>query len=176
MTDTALRETEGMTVILYRGAGGAALLAGVLRIASAFIPYAPDQAALETVFGLVDLGLLFGTIGIYLADRDALGLAGLAGFVVLLSGIASIVGPDSVFLGVNTYAVGVNVIAAGAVILAVQWLRTGRLTTSALTLISSVAIGGIGPVAGLGGASFVAAGVLFGIAYAAAGLHLLRRF
>lgn len=176
MSDAVTAEAVGITATLYRGAGVAAMLAGVLRIVTSFIPYAPDQAALEAVFALVDLGLLFGTIGVYLVDRDALGLAGLVGFVVLMSGIASIVGPDGMYLGVSTYAVGVNVIAAGALILAVQWLRTGRLTTSALTLIGSVAIGGFGPAAGLGAPAFVAAGVLFGIAYAAAGTHLLRRF
>ena len=176
MTEAVARETAGMTAILYRGAGVAALLAGVLRIASTFIPYTPDSAALESLFVVIDHGLLFGTIGHDLADRDALGVAGLVGFVVLLAGIASIVGPDGMFMGLNTYAVGVNIIAAGAVILAVQWLRTGRLTTSALTLIGSVAIGGLGPVAGVGAAAFVAAGLMFGIAYAAAGLYLLRRF
>jgi uncharacterized membrane protein HdeD (DUF308 family) len=69
-----------------------AVLGGVLRVASAFIPWAPDVASLEALYLAIDVMLLFGLMGIYFAHRNQLGVFGFAAFAIAEAGIASIVG------------------------------------------------------------------------------------
>ena len=164
-----------MTPLLVNCAGSAALIAGVLRIASTFIPYSTDSISLEVLYAVIDLGLLFATIGIYLDNKNELGLAGLAGFTILISGIASIVGPDAHFLGADIYGFGVQVIALGSVVLSVSLLRARRLMGTASLFVASVAIGILGTLSALGDWAWTIAGLLFGSAYVFAGLHMLRR-
>ena len=95
---------------LLRALGVAAVLGGLLRIGSAFVPWTPGSAALELFYFVIDVLLLFGLMGVYLAHREQLGIFGFFPFVVAETGIASIVGPDATVFGVDTYASGVVVI------------------------------------------------------------------
>ena len=175
MIEAAARDETGTTALLFRCAGAAAILAGALRIASVFIPYVKDSLRLEAFYGVIDLGLLFGTMGIYLDHKDDLGIVGLAGFAILLSGIASIVGPDAPFLGADMYAIGLQIIALGSVVLSVALLRARRFVVTAVLFVGSVAAAAAGPAIGLGALAWPIAGALFGGAYLAAGLRLVRR-
>ena len=107
---------------LLRVLGVAAMLGGSLRIASAFVRWRPGSATLELFYLLIDLLLLFGLMGAYLAHRSRLGIFGFVGFVVAEAGIASIVGPDATVFGIDTYATGVVVIMTGLTMLSVQML------------------------------------------------------
>ena len=89
---TALGLAERKSGLVRFGAW-AAVVAGFLRIASSFIPYEAGSAVLEALYGVIDLGLMFGLIAIYIASAEGIGFAGLAAFLVALAGLASIVGP-----------------------------------------------------------------------------------
>lgn len=149
----------------------AAIVGGLLRIASTFIPYAADAAWLEALYGVIDLCLLFGVVGIYLAVTEELGLAGLALFLVTLAGVASIVGPDAPAFGIDFYRVGALVFVAGLAGLSVQMLRAGVMRASAALWIATLVFSlssAIAPVA------FMAAGLAIGAGFVAAGVDLLR--
>lgn len=149
----------------------AAVAGGVLRIASAFIPYEAGSAPLETLYGLIDLCLLFGLVAVYVAHAEATGLLGLAAFLVALAGVASIVGPDSMAFGVDFYRVGAVVFVTGLAGLSVQLLRARVASLGAwfwiATFVASLASVAV-PQA------FLAAGLCIGAGYAAAGFGLLR--
>ncbi len=155
---------------LMRFGAWAAMAAGVLRIASTFTPYEANSAPLETLYAIIDLGLVFGLIAICLSTADIVGRIGLLAFIVALSGLASIVGPDTVTFGLDLYRIGALVFVLGLGVLALQLLRARILRAAAalwlLTLASSLASAFI-PQA------FLAAGLTLGAGYVLAGVFLL---
>jgi hypothetical protein len=160
---------------LRRLGGGAAIAGGVVRIAMAFVVWRPNVAWLEAVAFAIDVLLLFGLMAIYLAQHQSLGGVGLVAFVVAETGIASIVGPDTVAFGIDTYQAGVAVISLGLSLLAIQMLRRRSGSRAAAVLwLSSTVVGLAGGAAGHPGAGFVAGGVLFGLAFATAGASIRR--
>lgn len=156
---------------LVRFGAVAAVIGGALRIVSSFVPYEADPVALEALYGVIDLCLLSGLLAVYVANAEAVGIAGLAMFLVALAGVASIVGPDAQAFGVDFYRIGALVFVLGLAGLSVQLLRARRLGVSAAlwiaTLVASLASTGL-PQA------FMAAGVFIGAGYVAAGVALLR--
>ena len=70
------------TAELVRFGAVAAVVGGVLRIASTFIPYEANSAPLETLYGVIDLCLLFGLIAGYLAHAEAVVLVGRFAFLL----------------------------------------------------------------------------------------------
>ena len=55
---------------------------GALRIVSSFVPYEAGSVALEALYGVIDLCLLSGLLAVYVANAEAVGIAGLAMFLV----------------------------------------------------------------------------------------------
>ena len=165
MSDTALLRILGV----------AAIVGGLLRVVSAFIPWTPDSAPLEVLYDVIDVLLLFGLMGAYFAVRASIGIFGFVSFAIAEAGIASIVGPDTVAFGVDTYQTGVVVITAGMTLFAIQLLLTRAIAWwVAVCWIASTIIG-VGATAGGNAAlGFVAGGVLFGLGFAAAGVAVLR--
>src|SRR5262245_6453115 len=108
---------------LGRLAGGAAIAGGAVRVVFAFVPWRSNVAWLEAVAFGIDVALLFGLMGVYLASRSVLGVVGLTAFAVAETGIASIVGPDAVAFGIDTYQAGVVAISLGLTLLGAQMLR-----------------------------------------------------
>lgn len=159
------------TAALVRFGAAAAVVGGLLRIASTFIPYEANSMPLETLYGVIDLGLLFGLIAVYIANAEVVGLLGLAAFLVGLSGVASLVGPDSTVFGIDFYRIGALVFVTGLAGLSVQLLRARAMTLSAwfwvATFIASL-------VAAVLPQAFMAAGFCIGAGYVAAGLRLMR--
>lgn len=158
---------------LIRFAGAAAVLGGAMRIATAFVPWAPGVAWLEVVAFAIDVLLLFGLIGVYLVHRAALGWAGLGAFVLAEIGIASIVGPDTIAFGIDTYIAGVHAISVGLAVLGVALLAARVEMLAAVCWIASLAAGLAAGFLGQGAAGFLIGGVLFGLGFVAAGLALL---
>jgi hypothetical protein len=158
---------------LFRVLGGAAILGGVLRIGSSFIPW-DGSAQIEALAFVIDVSLLFGLMGIYLAARERLGWFGLVAFVLAETGIASIIGPDTTSFGIDTYQAGVVVISVGLALLGFAMLlaRAG-FTLSALCWIASLIVGVAGGFVGQGAAGFLVGGILFGLGFVAAGLRLV---
>lgn len=159
---------------LYRFAGAAAMLGGGLRIATAFVPWDSNSALLELLALKIDLLCLFGLLGIYLANRTQVGVVGLLAFMVAGSGIASIVGPDTMAFDIDTYQAGVAVIAIGLAVFGITLLRAGLLPRIAgVCWILSLVVGHAGALAGYGSEGFLIGGVLFGAGFVAGGLSLV---
>jgi hypothetical protein len=159
---------------LIRLGGWSALVGGGLRVAATFIPYVPNSAGLEALYGVIDVGLLLGLIAIYLDGAAASGRDGLAGFVVALVGTASIVGPEAPAFGIDFYLAGSLMLLIGLSVLAVAFWRTGyaKRTAQAWLLATLLAL--------LGGATaqpllIGAGGLLLGLGFVLAGVQILRR-
>jgi hypothetical protein len=162
---------------LLRVLGWAAILGGALRIASAFIPWAPAQAWLEILYLAIDVFLLFGLMGVYLAHRDRVGVIGFVAFAIAETGIASIVGPDGVVpaYGIDTYQLGVLVIAVGLTFFAiVQVVARAGPPWAPLCWVASMIVGVGGSFGGNPEIGFLIGGVLFGAGFVLAGLTLMR--
>ena len=158
---------------LIRLAGAAAVLGGAMRIATAFVPWAPGVAWLEAVAFAIDVLLLFGLMGVYFVHCTVLGWAGLAAFVLAEIGIASIVGPDTVAFGIDTYLAGVHAISVGLAVLGLVMLSARVEMLGAVCWIASPIVGLAAGFIGQGAAGFLIGGILFGLGFVAAGLSLL---
>ena len=169
---SAIAQRQAASAASLKTFGAAAAIAGGgLRIISTFIPYEAGSASLEALYGVIDLCLLFGLLGVYLATAEKVGLAGLGFFLVAMSGLASIVGPDAQAFGVDFYRAGALVFVIGLAGFSVQLLRGGMLAPSAMlwivTLACSLASAFAPPM-------FIGAGVALGAGFAAAGYSVLR--
>lgn len=158
-------------VALYRLAGTAALFAGLMRIASSFLTWDSTIVWQELLATGIDVLLLFGLMGIYLAHRVELGWLGLGSFVLAETGIGSIIGPDTVAFGVDTYQAGVVAISVGLALLAIVMLiRRAGSAAAAFCWISSLVVGLAGGMVGQPAFGFFLGGILFGLAFVAGGI------
>lgn len=161
---------------LARLAGVAAILAGLLRIISAFFPHLDAETA-EAVYLATDILILFGLIGIYLSRHDTLGWVGFFGFVFALTGTAIIVGTEGVLFGVPEYPLGAGLLSMGLALMALASLWSGSYPIWIPLLWLATFAAGITASAWPAQQPlfFHFAGVLFGASFVAAGLNLLRR-
>jgi hypothetical protein len=150
-----------------------ALVGGLLRIVSAFIPYVAQKPGLEALYFVIDFGFLFGTIAIYLAHADSLGRAGLAAFVISTIGIASIVGPDAEMFGINFYDTGTALFTIGLVFLSLLFIRKGLLVIAAALWLSAFACGLLSIVFN-SALAFQLGGAALGGGFLAAAVSMLR--
>lgn len=161
---------------LYRLSGAAAVAGGLLRIASSF-PITHDAISLEWLYTGIDILLLMGLMGIYLARAEKLGFLGLASFGVAVAALSFIGGPDADPFGFSTYEQGAAALAIALVGLSMAWVRVGEKPLwPALCWFSSVVVVGLfGFIQPLAAFGMPAAGVLFGLGFVLAGLPLLSR-
>ena len=163
--------------ILFKLSGVAALLGGLLRMASA-LPLPLTTMSLEALWTIIDILLSLGLIGIYLVRAGKLGLLGLAGFVLSMASLSFIGGPDADVFGFSTYAQGAAALAISLVGLSIAWLRGNErpLAPPLLWFGSVLAVGLMGMLpAPLPSYGFPLAGALFGAAFVWAGWDLIRR-
>jgi hypothetical protein len=159
---------------LFRISGAAALAGGALRVLSAF-PLVQGMA-LEWLYTVIDVLLLFGVIGIYLVRASRLGFLGLMSFGVAVAALSFIGGPDADPFGFSTYQEGATTLAIAMVGLSIAWLRVGErpLAAPVAWICSVIAAGVLGqlpdPFPNYG---FAAAGALFGVGFIAAGIGLV---
>jgi len=167
--------SEVADVVPLRGlvhvGGLAAIFGGALRIASTFIAYQPESAWREGLYGIIDLCLLIGLIALHVAMAGRTGVVGLAGFLIALAGLASIVGPDASMFGIDFYRMGATVFVAGLAVTSVALLRAGVVQASAWLWLATFAAG---LAASFFPLAFMVAGVCLGAGYAIAGMALLR--
>lgn len=146
----------------------AAMAGGALRIISTFIPYAPESPGLELLYAIEDGLMLFGLMGVYFSVATETGWTGLAGFVVAVIGLASIVGPDPVMFGINFYEMGASCLLVGLAAFSAALLLVGQLRIAAGLWIAAFVLA----VAGAATAQPVlikASGGIFGLAFLASG-------
>lgn len=155
-------------LLLIRASGFAAIAGGALRVASTFIPYAPQSPGLEFMYGVEDGLMLFGLMGIYLPIAPETGRAGLAGFVVSAASLASIVGPDAVMFGIDFYTVGAAALLIGLSVLSAALLGAQQQRPAAALWLVAFALALAGTA--LKQPLLVAAsGLVFGAGFVAAG-------
>lgn len=159
---------------LTRVSACAALLAGLLRIAAQFIPYSPDSAALELLYGVIDAGFVLALAGLVALTAPRISGAGLALLLAALVGAASIVGPDRAAFGIDFYLAGsaLLVLALG---LAAPWLA--RAVPGLKPAAGAWALGGLAGLAsalGSGALAFSAAGVSLALGFVLAAPVLWR--
>lgn len=150
-----------------------AVAGGGLRVASSFIPWSPASPWLETLYGVIDLCLLFALVAVYLRAADGIGLAGLFFFVVSLGAQASIVGPDPTVFGIDFYQAGAAGLLIGLAGLSVQLLRARALAIPSILWLASVAAG-FGSAATGSPTGALAAGAVLGLGFMWAGALMLR--
>jgi hypothetical protein len=161
---------------LFRLAAIAAIAGGALRILAAF-PLTQDPLTLEWLYTAIDVLLLFGLVGIYLARASRLGFLGLASFGVAVAALSFIGGPDADPFGFSTYQEGATTLAIAMAGLSIAWIgaRERPFSPPILWFGSVLAAGVLGrfgdplPAYGL-----IGAGVLFGAGFLSAGIDLLR--
>ena len=122
---------------------GAAFTGGALRIGTAFFTTATTTAATEVLYGIIDICFLFGLLGFYTLNFQKLGNTGLLGFVVAITGVATILGPDPVLEGVDFYFFGAGVFAIGLIILAIAMIGARVAPAAAICFILTLAFGAL---------------------------------
>lgn len=163
------------TSTLIRLGGLSAILAGLLRAGSSFIPYFTTEQGvfIEVVYLLIDLLILLGLLGLYGYQHEQAGYWGFIGFLLALIGTAIIVGPDGRIGRVDMYQLGAMMIAVGVLFLAIGTWQADQLSrwVPILWVVSTmVGVGGFL----LGGLAlpFVIAGMAFGLAFMVAGVNI----
>jgi len=160
---------------LFALSGFAAIAGGLLRIFAAF-PLVRDPVTLEWLYTAIDVLLLMGLMGIYLARAERLGFLGLASFGVAVAALSFIGGPDADPFGFSTYEQGAAALAIAMVGLSIAWLQRGErpIWAPMCWFGSIVAVGAFALIPPLASYGFMAAGVLFGLGFALAGTDLVR--
>jgi len=160
--------------LLIRLAGLAAILAGVLRVGTSFLPAATGSSApLEWLYLIIDVTIMFALIGIYAYQHAESGILGFLGFVLSVAGTESIGGPDGKIGGLDVYRAGSMVIGVGLVLLAAGSWRAAKLPRYVPVLwIVSTLVGMTTFVAEGSGVPFLIAGITLGLGFTGAGLRL----
>jgi hypothetical protein len=151
-----------------------AVLGGLLRFVAQAIPYVPDNAGLELLYGVIDLGFLFALVALVamLAGRVSGWVLGL--LLAALGGVASIVGPDRTVFGIDFYMAGsaVFVLALG---LSAPALAKQPGLRSAAWAWGLAALAALASALGGGAVAFVAAGLLLALGFILAAPALWRK-
>ncbi len=143
-----------------------------MRVLASF-PLLEDAVALEWLYTAIDVLLLFGLIGVYLARAEKLGFLGLASFAVAVAALSFIGGPDADPFGFSTYEQGAQTLAIALVGLSIAWIRAGeRPFGPPACWFASVILSLIPGASSFG---LIGAGVLFAAGFVLAGIDLLRR-
>ena len=158
-----------------RIAAAAAIGAGGLRIAAAWLPSADDpdpSPRVEVLYGLIDglLVVFFAVLAFRAARHERRGVAVLAGAGVVAT--LAILGPRTDEIETLTYQVAVAVIAVVTLALAID-ARRHRVAPLALPIVAAVPIV-LAPLGDAQSIAFALAGSAFGAAIVGLGLALRR--
>ena len=155
---------------------GSAILAGSLRAVTSFIPEAAPRVLL--IYLAVDLFLFFGVIGLYGFVVEAFKLVPLLATTLMILALVVLIGRDLGLASANIYAGAAVTFSLGLDLFAIHLLQTRKMPTwiPVAWLVSTV-IGPIGFFIPQAHFLFTLSGLIFGMAFAAAGLVMwLRRF
>jgi hypothetical protein len=156
---------------LIRLGGLAAIIAGILRGVSSFVPGNAPTVAIATLYLLTDIFILFGMIGIYGFEHQQSRLWGFFGFLLAIIGIATI--RTGAISGVNLYPVGASLFAVALSLFATgSWIASKLPRWVSIFWMLSTIVGFIGYFTSGLDLLFVVSGILFGIAFAGAGIKV----
>jgi multisubunit Na+/H+ antiporter MnhG subunit len=152
--------------------GLAAIVAGILRGLTSLIPGTTPHVML--LYLVVDVFLLFGSIGLYRFQREENRWPETLGFLLQMVGVLILIGRDVAIFGAGIYPVGALMFAVGLDLVAVSSWRAKKFPRWILLfLIASTIVGPIGFFARGLGVLFVVSGIVFGIGFAGAGAQIL---
>ena len=157
---------------LIRLGGIAAVLAGILRGFASFIPATTPDAALQLLYLLTDIFILLGIFALYGVGYKDTGKLGFLGFLIAVAGLL-VIRSSKAITGVDLYPAGWLIFSLGLIILGIRLWLANILPSWVVGLWSlSVLVGIIGYFVPSLDLLFVAAGLMFAIGYAAAGIKL----
>ncbi|HEX9134658.1 MAG TPA: hypothetical protein VF844_20405 [Ktedonobacteraceae bacterium] len=157
-------------MLLIRWCGLAAVLAGVLRVITSFMPTI-GSVALQIVYFTIDALLLVGIVGLYGFQKQETGRWGFFGFMLALIGAGLLIGHDVDNAIVLLYPVAAFLFAVGTSVLAIRsWAAKTLPRWASAFLITSTLVGILGYVIKGFDVLFVISGVIFGIGFIGAGL------
>jgi hypothetical protein len=160
------------SINLIRLGGLAAIVAGILRGISSFLPSSNNpNLTISILYLLTDIFLLFGIIGIYSFQYRQSRLWGVCGFILAIVGI-TIIRTGSIS-GINLYPIGASIFTLGMSLFAVGSWIAGKLPrwVSVLWVLSTI-VGFMGYFIPGFYLLFVVSGVIFGIGFAGAGMKI----
>lgn len=148
-----------------------AILAGALRAVSSFIPDTTPK--IYVLYFVIDLFLLFGVTGLFLLPVTRGKFLGRLGVGLMFLALLILIARDVEVVPPEAYAAGAALFSLGLDLFAIQLLRTRNLPSwIPVSWIVSTIVGAIGFfVPGLH-LLFAISGVLFGVAFAAAGVAM----
>ena len=164
------------TTQLFTLSGLAAIAGGLMRIAVAF-PVVSDEITLQWLYTGIDVLLTLGLAGIYLDRAARLRILGFVSFVIAMSALSFIGGPDADPFGFSTYEQGATTLVIALVGLSIAWISAGeRPIFAPLCWFGSVVAAGVlGLLPVTEPHGFTVGGVLFGLGFVLAGYDLSRR-
>ena len=150
-----------------------AILGGLLRAFASFVP--EKTPGIYGLYFAVDLFLLFGAIGLF-RTRVGEGLLGLFGCALMFLALLILIARDVGAVPAEGYAVGAALFSLGLDLFGIRVLRNrGFPAWIALAWIFSTVLGSIGFFMPGLRFLFTSSGLLFGFAFAAAGIVMWRR-
>ena len=156
---------------LLRVGGAAAILAGVLRVASSFAS-GGSEIERQALYFIVDLLLLLGVFAAYAQNHEAVGRSGAAGFLTTVVGVLLVRSSQKVPC-LDLHPTAALLVAIGWVLLSLAWWRTAEGPAYVPVLfVLSIVTGLVGQIVSRA-SLFVASGVIFGAAVAGAGRQVL---
>jgi len=159
--------------------GLASIVAGLLRVSTSFLDYIIDYSSaaemIEVLYIVTDILLVLGLVGFYSVYRQRLFWLGHLGFVIAISSIAFIAGPETEIFGTSVYQVGSPMIGVGLLLLSIN-LISAKLCELVvpISLVASIVIGLTSTILG---SSFLFAitGVAFGVGFVFLGFDIWKR-
>ena len=161
--------------ILFRIYAVSAILAGILRAITSFIPEATPRVLL--IYLAVDLFLLFGVVGLYGFVVGASRFLPLLGTALMILALVVLIGRDLGLASANIYVGAAATFSLGLDLFAIHLLQTRKMPSwiPVAWLVSTI-VGPLGFFVSQLHFLFAISGLIFGMAFAAAGVMMwLRR-
>ena len=161
---------------ITRAGGLAAVAGGLLRIAASVAPVVIEsEFARESLYIVVDLCLITGLLAFYASQNRHARWPGRFGLVAALIGFG-VIRANRAISSIDLYPIGSVAVVCGLIALTTtSWRARSSSAWLPLMFTASLILGIVASAAPEASVLFVAAGVVFGIAFVCVGWTLLVR-
>jgi drug/metabolite transporter (DMT)-like permease len=166
---------------LIRWSGLAAILSGVLAVASSGLSMIVEtqSAALEAIYVIQAIPMLFGILGVYAYQHEECGWSGFLGFILAVIGNAFLLGGAGEVAGVPNFMLGGTLAGIGLLLLAIGSWKAGVFPSWMPMLWIVAILAGVPAMAvelngqlALAQLLFLVSGVIFAVGFGGAGYVL----